>query len=311
AARAAADAAARAAGVTVRTIAEPAELGRLCALFSRVWQEDADHSDLTPVVLRALAYAGNYVSAAYHGDTLVGGCVGFLGMTNGEAADPSADPDGDASVHAGADTDHRAVPGTPRHWELHSHAAGVGAEARTRHVGFALKLHQRAWALDHALDRISWTFDPLVGRNAYFNLSKLAARPRTYLAEFYGAMTDGINAGDESDRLVVEWRLTDPAVDRACLGRPDPLRRADLLATGAGTVLAADASGGPVVTDTDAATVLVGVPSDVEALRAVEPRRALAWRHALRDVLGGLLADGAVVTGFAREGCYVVRRGTG
>ncbi|MFD1501576.1 hypothetical protein ACFSIL_34680, partial [Streptosporangium lutulentum] len=41
-----------------------------------------------------------------------------------------------------------------------------------------------------------------------------------------------------------------------------------------------------------------------------DPGAAKAWRHAVRDVLGGLMKDGARVTGFAREGGYVVERRT-
>jgi predicted GNAT superfamily acetyltransferase len=33
-------------------------------------------------------------------------------------------------------------------------------------------------------------------------------------------MTDAINAGMASDRLLLAWRLDDPAVAAACAGRP-------------------------------------------------------------------------------------------
>jgi predicted GNAT superfamily acetyltransferase len=53
-------------------------------------------------------------------------------------------------------------------------------------------------------------------------------------------------------------------------------------------------------------TVLVGVPSDVEGLRGSDPGAAKEWRLALREVLGGLMAEGARVTGFDRAGWYVL-----
>ena len=81
-----------------------------------------------------------------------------------------------------------------------------------RHVGFALKLHQRAWALLRGVSEIAWTFDPLVSRNAYFNLVKLGAQPAEYLPNFYGTMLDTINGDDDSDRLLVRWRLRSPHV---------------------------------------------------------------------------------------------------
>ena len=267
---------ARAAGVSIRELHEPTEFVAVCDLFRSVWQEDPDNPSVTPVVLQALAHAGNYVSAAYDGDTLVGGCVGFLsGTTTGE---------------------------------MHSYIAGVSAAARGRSVGFALKTHQRAWAVARGLDLVTWTFDPLVRRNAYFNLAKLGARPREYLVDFYGPMHDGINAGEQTDRLQIVWRLAHPRVLAASAGHPSEPDIAGLLADGAVVALDHDASGGPVAGSRDGSVLLVAVPPDIERLRAEDHPLSHAWRLAVREVLGGLLADGAVVTGFARAGWYVVDR---
>ena len=59
-------------------------------------------------------------------------------------------------------------------------------------VGFVLKQHQRSWALERDIDTIEWTFDPLVRRNAYFNLTKLGARLVGYVDNFYGKLHDGV-----------------------------------------------------------------------------------------------------------------------
>lgn len=276
AAWAAARAAARRAQVRVRDVHGLAELHRVCGLYQRVWREDPENPAVNAVLLQALSHSGNYVAGAYAGDVLVGACVGFVG--------------------------------TSPTWELHSHIAGVAAEARGRSVGFALKTHQRAWALERGITRVSWTFDPLVRRNAYFNITKLGARPRGYLTNFYGEMPDGINAGDESDRLVIEWRLDDERVVRACAGRaaePDP---AALRAAGAAVALDVGESGGPVAGSSGDRVLLLAVPPDIERLRGIDPDTAGAWRRAVRRTLGGLLAEGATVTGFARSGWYVVER---
>jgi predicted GNAT superfamily acetyltransferase len=53
--------------------------------------------------------------------------------------------------------------------------------------------------------------------------------------------------------------------------------------------------------------VLVALPEDIETLRQQDPGLAKAWRHAVREVLGGMMAQGARVTGLA-DGCYVVER---
>jgi predicted GNAT superfamily acetyltransferase len=273
----AAAAAARTGGVRVEELHELAELERLCALYEGIWRSDpAVGPMVTTEWLRALSHAGNYVSGAYAGGSLVGGCIGFFAAPVGRA--------------------------------LHSHVAGVAAGMRGRNVGFALKLHQRAWALQRGITRIAWTFDPLVRRNAWFNLAKLGALPTAYLESFYGTMRDGINAGEESDRILVDWPLDADPVVRACAGQPPETDVAGLLARGATVGLDADAAGRPVLSRAAGGVVLVGVPPDVERLRLEDRGAARAWRFALREALGGLLADGGSVTGFAREGWYVVVR---
>ena len=69
-------------------------------------------------------------------------------------------------------------------------------------------------------------------------------QPVEYLPNFYGPMLDGINGDDDTDRLLVRWRLRDPAVVAACAGRP-PAVVADELAAGAVVALGVGADGGP------------------------------------------------------------------
>ncbi|MEV0280511.1 GNAT family N-acetyltransferase [Streptomyces sp. NPDC050610] len=266
---AAARAAARAARVSIRTLSSLAELESVQRLYERIWRPDGKIPPITAEMLRALSKAGSYVAGAFDGDELVGACAGFFAP--------------------------------PAERALHSHIAGVAGEMRGRNVGYALKLHQRAWALRCDVAEISWTFDPLVRRNAYFNLGKLAAGATEYLPDFYGSMNDGINGSDDSDRLLVTWRLEAPETVAACAGRPPAVSTA-----GAAAGLSASPSGRPVPGALDGPTVLVAVPEDIETLRAADPACAASWRSALREVLGGLLADGARVTGFDRAGGYIV-----
>ena len=73
-------------------------------------------------------------------------------------------------------------------------------------------------------------------------------------------------------------------------------------------MLAVGATGDPESAPSAARTVLVEVPHDIETLRSSDQACAVRWRTAVRDVLGGLLADGARVRGFDRRGWYVVDR---
>ncbi len=273
----AADAAARAAGVRVREISELAGLEAVYQLYDGIWRPDPKNPPVTTELLRALTKAGNYVSGAFDRDSgeLVGACVGFFGAPAGE---------------------------------MHSHIAGVSGAALGRSVGYALKLHQRAWALRHSVSAIEWTFDPLVRRNAYFNLVKLGARPAEYLPNFYGGMHDSINAGDDSDRLLARWDLNAPPVVAACTGQLSARDAGAELAAGAVVALSCSADDEPVPGTMDGATLLVAVPSDIESLRLADPGRGRRWRTAVRESLGTLMAGGARVTGFDRAGWYVVAR---
>ncbi|GGT63223.1 hypothetical protein GCM10010207_73350 [Streptomyces atratus] len=177
-----------------------------------------------------------------------------------------------------------------------------------RGIGFALKLHQRAWALRQDVSLVTWTFDPLVRRNAYFNLAKLGAGPARYLPDFYGPMRDGINGAGDTDRLMVRWELSAPAASTASLGEAARVEVAALRERGAAPALSVAPDGGPLTAVADGPVVLVAVPPDIETLRRTDPDQGQAWRVALREVLGGLMAEEARVIGFDRAGWYVVSR---
>ena len=184
--------------------------------------------------------------------------------------------------------------------------AGLG-----RSVGFALKLHQRAWALRRGADVIAWTHDPLVRRSAYFNLAKLGARPAEYLRNLYGTMDDSINGGTETDRMLVRWGLRSELAVAACAAKPPAASADEPRARGTVVALSAGPDGRPVTAppsarEPGARALLVGVPADVETMRMTDPDAAVEWRSALRNVLAPLLAGGARVTGFDKSGWYVV-----
>ncbi len=267
-------AAAAAAGVGVRVLNDVSDLHHAVRLLARIWGRDAN-PPMNVEMLRAFGKAGNYVSGAFVGDRLVGACVGFF--------------------HA------------PSEDALHSHIAGVSPEMTGRAVGFALKLHQRAWAMSRGVDRVAWTFDPLVARNAYFNIVKLAARPMEYMPNFYGPMLDTLNGDEDSDRLLVRWSLRDPAVAEAC-GRPGDHRPDPVPAAGAVVAVGTAADGSPEPGRLDGTINLVAVPRDITTLRASDPALAVRWRHAVRNAMSALLAQGATVAGFDRNLGYVLRK---
>ena len=248
----------------IRDLQEMDELSAAADLLATIWGYPADQGPVSPELLRALAHSGNYVAGAWDGDELVGASAGFLGQHQGE-------------------------PGA----HLHSHISGVRPDHQGEAFGFALKLHQRDWALTRGINVIEWTFDPLVRRNAYFNLTKLGARIVGYEAHFYGVMRDAVNAGDETDRAVVRWELHE--------------LRPPTAATGV-VVLRADDDGRPIIDKADADVLRVWVPEDAVTLRRDDADAARAWRSALRDTLGAAVTDGYVATAMTRDGWYTLER---
>ncbi|MDQ1617987.1 MAG: hypothetical protein QOE19_556 [Actinomycetota bacterium] len=175
-------------------------------------------------LLQALSHAGNAVLAAVQGSRPAGASFGFLGWSGG--------------LH------------------LHSHMTAVARGQQSRGVGYALKSWQRALCLEHGIREMRWTYDPLIARNAHFNLVKLGARVQAFFPDFYGAMDDTVNSGDHSDRFEVSWQL-DSDGTMAALQRRDP--RA--------------VPAGPSV----------AIPSDFDALRRESPAAARALRLATRQ----------------------------
>ena len=249
-------------------------------VLAQVWPRVDGKEPLPPELAWVFAHSGNYVAIARRGDQPVGAAIGFRGEDESGTL-------------------------------LHSHIAGVLPDRQSLGVGYQLKQHQRDWARSHGIDRVTWTFDPLVTRNAYFNVVKLGARLTTYYVDFYGPMDDAINNGDETDRCLVTWRLDSPAAHAAAAGMFAAADVDGIRAVGAVTVLAPDTAGAPAVTSASGDLRLLQLPDDIVAVRHRDADLARAWRLALREVLVAAFADGLEVVGVDRDGWYVLGRPTG
>jgi predicted GNAT superfamily acetyltransferase len=245
--------------VSIRTVHDVAGLDAVSAYFGRVWRTPSA-PPYPAEVLHSLVHAGGAVHAAHDGERLAGACA--------------------------------AVFGPPGSGEVYSLVA-----AAEPGLGQVVKQAQRAWALGLGARTMRWTFDPLVARNARFNLAKLGAAGTEYLVDFYGPMRDGVNGGDESDRLTVTWDLAAPAQPYEIPGReaaPVTHRAPD----------------GAALARRDLADVHVWcrVPDDVVGLRAADPQLALRWRRAVREVFTEAFGQGFRATGMSRDGWYTLTR---
>ena len=95
---------------------------------------------------------------------------------------------------------------------FYSHMTAVRKDFQSAGIGAKLKWAQRARSLSENVKFIKWTFQPVMARNAFFNLEKLGAIVRHYEPNFYGTdyPTTGKqdeNIGLDSDRLFAEWHL--------------------------------------------------------------------------------------------------------
>jgi len=126
-------------------------------------------------------------------------------------------------------------------------------------------------------------------------------------------MHDQINNGEDTDRVLVSWDLRAADVAAACAGKISPASAEAEIAAGARVALSATPDGRPALSAgwpaSPAGTVLVAVPADIERLRVTDPAAATAWRAAVRDTLGALMARAGRVTGFDRAGWYVIAGG--
>jgi predicted GNAT superfamily acetyltransferase len=214
-------------------------------IFDLTWAMDAG-TEITPNLLQAMVHSGAYLSGAFIENKIVGAAFAF--------------------------------PATNSGLHLHSHMTAVLDAYRDKGVGYALKIDQWNWAKKQKYSHLSWTFDPLVRRNAKLNIVKLGVDISAYHPNFYGEMPDALNAGDESDRLMVSWR-TD--ID-------EPKAR-------------------ELITNPALGDILIEIPEDIVAIRSKNQSESMKWRRQVREQFLAAFEKNGKVVGFSANNEYVVR----
>ena len=219
------------------------ELGRM--IFDKTWAMDSG-TEITPNLLQAMVHSGAYLSGAFVDGNCIGAAFAFPATTGG--------------LH------------------LHSHMTAVLDNFRDKGIGYALKVDQYKWAKQNNYKEITWTFDPLVARNAKLNILKLGVDISAYYPNFYGDMPDELNAGDESDRVMASLKVVgDTPTSRSVISSPDK------------------------------SAVLIAIPDDIVAIRGKDLAENLRWRRSVRDEFMNALARGGKVIGFSTNNEYVVQ----
>ncbi len=151
-------------------------------------------------MLITAVHNGGLVLGAFEEEKLIGFLFGFPGL--------EGTPDGPRPKHC-------------------SHMMGILPDHRDSGAGFALKRAQWQMVRHQGLDHITWTYDPLLSRNAHLNIAKLGAVCTTYRRAEYGEMRDGINAGLPSDRFQVDWWINTRRVETRLGKRSRPTLKLD------------------------------------------------------------------------------------
>ena len=231
--------------VVINELATFPQLSAARLIFDSVWSMDAG-TEVTPNLLQAMVHSGAHLSGAFIDNKIVGAAFAFPATNDG--------------LH------------------LHSHMTAVLPEFRDKGVGYALKSDQWNWAKKKKYSHLSWTFDPLVRRNAKLNIAKLGVDISGYFPNFYGDMPDALNAGDESDRLMVSWSTDKDA----------PKAR-------------------ELITNPKSSDILIEIPEDIVAIRSKNQSESMKWRRQVREQFMAAFEKNGKVIGFSANNEYVVR----
>lgn len=196
-----------------------------------------------------------------------------------------------------------------------SHMLGVAPRYQSQGLGHRLKLAQREQVLKQGIDLVTWTYDPLESRNAYLNFRKLGATCNTYLRDLYGDMRDELNAGLPSDRFQVDWRVASEHVAQRLRDDWRGPALPELLSAGVPILNRFPPGRQPRppqnVRPLEGGRLLIQIPADFQAMRAVDMALARDWRAHTRPLFEAAFAAGYSVVDLLFEqgrSCYLLRR---
>lgn len=224
---------------SIRPCSTNDEFTAVATLEMAIW--DVRPADaITPHMLHVIHHIGGIIMGAFDDEQMVGMAVATSMQQNGH---------------------------------LWSHMAGVLPAYQGQGIGYQIKQVQKEWALAHHYTTIHWSFDPAMRRNAHFNFRQLGATTRQYHKNFYGVMSDGLNAGVPSDRFEAIWDLS------ATQAPPKTPPNLPFL-------LCCDDNNQPQLgldPNFDSPFYSIACPYDFPAIKVQNLDLALEWRHAMRD----------------------------
>lgn len=272
----------------IRLIETPEEMRLVEQIQREVWQ--GSETDVVPLhMLITAVHNGGLVLGAFVEEKIVGFIFGFPGLEE--------TPDGPRAKHC-------------------SHMLGIHPDHRDGGIGFALKRAQWQMVRHQGLDHITWTYDPLLSRNAHLNIAKLGAVCTTYRRSEYGEMRDGLNAGLPSDRFQVDWWINTRRVESRLSKRPRPtLKMTHVARSGLRPLYTLqyrtfDLPQPPEhLPPLEERLVLAEIPNDFMELKSKDFALARDWRFFTRELFETAFAKGYIITDFVFDGKEGMPRG--
>ncbi|MCX8062682.1 MAG: GNAT family N-acetyltransferase [Anaerolineales bacterium] len=277
----------------LRILSEPEEFSAVEALQRLVWPGNETEVVPAHLLIAAVKHGGlcigAFITTDKESEQIVGFVFGLPGIYH--------TPDGPRLMH-------------------YSHMLGVHPDHRSEGLGFLLKRAQWQMVRKQGVDRITWTYDPLLSRNAHLNIAKLGAVCNTYHIDYYGVLRDGLNVGMPTDRFEVDWWVHSQRVNRRLSRQArQQLDLAHYLAAGAEIInpsgLRADGLPYPrpirfpfdiqdssLKAEDYPGLLLVEIPSDYLQIKVLDPNLALEWRLHSRQIFPVLFQHGYFVTDF-------------
>ncbi|MDX2160122.1 MAG: GNAT family N-acetyltransferase [bacterium] len=270
--------------ITIRPLRAFDDMHAVVDLQRTYWGTNLE-SVIPAHMLFSLANYGGHVLTAFDGAKPIGVLVGFLGTSMDAPERPAM-----------------------ANLQIVSKRMVVLPEYRGHGIGYRLKLAQRDLALRQGIRLVVWTFDPLLALNAHLNIRKLGAVCPEYLVDPYGTRAEGgLAALGSSDRLQVEWWVTNRRVEERIGGNRAALTLAQYLQANTAILNPPDVTADGAVVPTavirqpQTALALIEIPVNYAPLITGNPDLAVAWRKHTRTVFLNALAQGFVVTDFLRE----------
>ncbi|MGI9055763.1 MAG: hypothetical protein ACR2F2_08185 [Pyrinomonadaceae bacterium] len=194
-------------------------------------------------------HAGGFTLGAFHDENLVGFVLSVPALLRGEKS-------------------------------FYSHMTAVRKDFQSYGIGAKLKWAQRARSLAENVRFIKWTFQPVMARNAFFNLEKLGAIVRHYEPNFYGTDYSTIgnkheNIGLDSDRLFAEWNLESEKTMAL--------------------------SKGEKFIKTSEAVKKIEIPNDWNLLVKTNPRKAIEEQNRIKEEFQTAFSERLAAKGFGRS----------